>query len=654
MNKICIFAGTTEGRELVEFLCGQPVTVHACVATEYGQTLLEPAPGLTISAQRLTRQEMEQLFRREGFALVVDATHPYASVVTENICAACETCAVPYLRLLRGSNALPDDCVFVEDIPAAVDFLSGVDGNILLTTGSKELHRFASVEGFAQRVYARVLPMEDSLRLCDEAGVKKAHVIAMQGPFGVEMNVATLRAVEARYLVTKDTGTAGGFDEKIAAARQAGATLVVIGRPPQKQGLDLNQTIQTLCSRFGLRYRPKVSIVGIGPGSRQTMTGQVRSAIAGADCIIGAKRMVEAVAEGRHAVFHAIAPEEIARVIDQNRCYRRFVVAMSGDVGFFSGAKKLLPLLQDREVELLPGLSSLVCLCARLGTTYEDVVSVSAHGRQESILPQVRRHRRLFTLVGGENGMGRLCQQLDEAGLGQVQVSVGERLSYPDEKITRGSARQLAQLKFDSLSAALIENPDSQPLAPVGLPDEAFLRAEAVPMTKSEVRAVCLSKLALPQDAVAWDIGAGTGSVSVEMALLSGAGRVYAIERKPEAVALLQENGRRFGLTNLEVVEGLAPQACGALPAATHAFIGGSSGNIRQIMDLLVEKNPAVRIVATAIALETVAELTACMSRFEKAEVVCLTVARGRRAGEYHLMTGQNPIYIFTMEGAKC
>lgn len=655
MYKICVFAGTTEGRALVEFLQDQPIQVHACVATEYGQTLLQPAKNLTISAQRLTEQEMETLFRQQQFDLVVDATHPYASVVTENICAACSRCGLEYLRLLRSSTTLPDDSIFVEDIPTAVAFLNATEGNILLTTGSKELQKFIPIRDFADRVYARVLPMEQSLSLCDAAGVKKAHIIAMQGPFSVEMNVATLKAVGAKYMVTKDTGTAGGFDEKIAAARQAGARLVIIGRPPQKQGLELEAVIDRLCRDFGLVCRPGVTIVGIGPGSQETMTVQVRQAIAQADCIIGAKRMVEAVAGPGQVTFQAIAPEAIAQLIRDHRCYRRFLIAMSGDVGFFSGTKKLLPLLGDCQVQLLPGISSLVCLCAKLGTSYEDVVTVSAHGRQGSILPQILRNRRLFTLVGGDNGMGALCRELTEAGLGQVRIYVGERLSYPDEKITVGTAAQLAQMRFDSLSAALIENDQAQGPMPIGLPDEAFLRADAVPMTKSEVRAVCLSKLALPEEAVAWDIGAGTGSVSIEMALQARRGRVYAIERKEDAVQLLQENCRHFAAHNLEVVEGLAPEACGNLPAPTHAFIGGSSGNMKQIISLLLEKNPGVRIVATAIALESVAELTDCMKQFafEKKEVVSLTVARNRKAGPYNLMTGQNPIYIFTMEGGK-
>lgn len=653
MCKLCVFAGTTEGRELVEFLCTQAVSVTACVATEYGETLLSPRENLTISAQRLTREEMEALFSRENFDMVIDATHPYASVVTENIAAACEKAGVRYQRLLRSGCKAGEDAVFVPDIPAAVDYLNRTEGPILLTTGSKELAKYTGLYDFANRVYARVLPMEDSLRLCQSAGLKPAHILAMQGPFSVDMNVAMLKSLGAKYLVTKDSGTTGGFDEKVTAARAANATLVVIGRPPQREGLTLPETIQLLCREFDLKRKPRVTIVGIGPGSREAMTLEVRRAMEDADCLIGAKRMLEAGLRPNQTVFDAVSPAKIAEYINNHPEFNRFTVAMSGDVGFFSGAKKLLPLLSGCEVRALPGLSSLVYLCARLGTSYEDVRPVSLHGRDHDIVPDIRKYRRVFTLVGGENGMGLLCKQLTEAGLGGVKVSVGENLSYPQERISVGTAAELAEKEFSSLSVALIENDAADPVVTHGLPDEAFQRTESVPMTKSEVRSVCLSKLALTEHAICWDVGAGSGSVAIEMALQANSGQVFAIERKDTAVELLRENTRRFGLENLSVVPGLAPEACEDLPAPTHVFVGGSAGNMRQILDEILAKNPNARIVATAVTLESIGELTQCIKDipFTYTEVVSMSVARDRKAGPYHLMMGQNPIFIFTMQG---
>ena len=654
MYKLCVFAGTTEGRELVELLEGQPVAVTACVATEYGETLLTARENLTISAGRLRREEMEALLRREGFDLVVDATHPYAQEVTEHIAGACQGTETAYLRLLREEQGLPEGAVWTPDAAGAAAYLSGRPGNILLTTGSKELGRFASIPGFAQRTYARVLPMEASLRACEAAGLSPAHILAMQGPFSREMNLAMLRAVSAAWLVTKEGGAAGGFQEKAEAAAEAGAGLVVIGRPPQRQGVDFAGAAEEIRRRFGLRWRPRVTLAGIGPGSGEAMTGQVRRAIREADCLIGARRMLEAAAWAQKPGQEAVSPRDIVRCIQERPDCRRFTVLLSGDTGFFSGAKRLLPALADCQVEVLPGLSSLQVLCARLGTSYEDVTCLSLHGREGDVVPDAGRFRRLFVLVGGGTDASGLCGSLTRAGMGQVRVSVGERLGYPQERVTTGTAAELAGMDFDPLSAVLIENPQARPCAP-GLPDELFQRSgegPVVPMTKSEIRALVISRLRLREDSLCWDVGAGTGSVSIEIALQTRQGRVYAVEKREDALELLRENRERFHLWNLELVPGAAPQVCRDLPAPTHAFIGGSSGGLREIVSLLLEKNPAVRIAAAAVTLESVAELTGIVRDFQFAEheVLCLTSARGRVAGDYHLMTGQNPVYLFTMQ----
>ncbi|MGM9626539.1 MAG: precorrin-6A reductase [Faecousia sp.] len=651
MYKICVFAGTTEGRELIEFLSTQAVSVTACVATEYGEALLPSADNLTVSARRLPVQEIIGMLQENTFHLVIDATHPYAASITRSIAAACAQTGTEYLRLLRGASSVPEDAVYVADMASAVRFLNTTEGNVLLTTGSKELGAFSQMEDFAERVYARVLPMEASLASCRTAGVKPSHIIAMQGPFSREMNEAVLRYACAKWMITKDGGDVGGFEAKAAAARETGARMVVIGRPPQREGVDFSQTVELLCKRFGCVWRPQVSIVSLGPGSRGAMTADAQAAIDRADCLIGAGRMLDAVAAGQ-ARYSAIDPKAIADFILAHREYRRFAVVMSGDTGFFSGAKKLLPLLKDCDTEVIPGVSSLVTLCARLQTSYEDVYVTSLHGRDHNIVPDVRANRRVFALVGGENGIGQLCTTLTQAGLGHVTVHVGQRLSYPDEQITSSSAAELADGTYDSLSAALIENEAPDAVVTHGLPDAAFLREETVPMTKSEVRSVCLSKLRLTENAVCWDVGAGTGSVAIEMALQAKRGWVYAIERKDAAGKLLEENKAAFSAENLTVVPGCAPEACQGLPAPTHVFIGGSGGNLRQIVALILQKNPHARILATAITLESIAELTDCMKAFPftETEVVSMMIARDRRAGAYHLMTGQNPIYIFTMQ----
>ena len=586
---------------------------------------------------------------------MIDATHPYASAVTENLMHAALNTGTEYLRLEREGKDAPESAVVVPDTTAAVEYLNGTVGNIRLTTGSKELAAFSSIEDFEERTFARVLPVESSIAACREAGLKPSHILAMQGPFSIGMNAAMIKSVNAAYIVTKESGKAGGFEEKSLAAIKAGAKLIVIGRPDSGAlGLSFTDTLKLLEERFGFSSRPKVSVMGIGMGTRLGMTCEASEAMADAECLIGAKRMLE-LARPDQTVFEAVSSDDIADFIRAHKEYSRYGVLMSGDVGFFSGAKKLLPKLGFCDVRVIPGISSLSYLCSRAGASYEDVVSVSLHGREGSIIPSVRRNACVFALVGGENGAGKLIDELSSSSLSDVSVTVGERLGYCDERITQGKASELSGRTFDPLSAVLIENPCVESRA-AGLPDSAFMRnpqgKAVVPMTKSEVRAVVMSKLRLMDDSVCWDIGAGTGSVTVEMAMAAYKGIVCAIEKKAEAIELLKENVNSFGLKNVRVVEGSAPEVCADLNAPTHAFIGGSSGNMRQIVALLLKKNPQVRIAAAAISLETVSELTACIKEFDftETEVVCLNIAKSRAVTDYNLMIGQNPVYIFTLQ----
>ena len=654
MCKICIFAGTSEGRTLIERLTGRGARLTACVATEYGEELLGRHAGVEVRAERLDAAQMAEFFARERFDIVVDATHPYADRATENIAAACAETNTEYLRLARASDSESDDGVFVRDAAACAEYLKGTDGAVLLTTGSKELPIFAADEALRGRLYARVLPLESSLKVCADCGIAPDHIIAMQGPFDEELNLAMLRAVKARYLVTKDTGGAGGYSAKIRAAIRAGAQAVIIGRPAQREGASLSEVASLLEKRFDLRPVPKkVVLAGIGMGDPLSRTVALEKALSEADCLIGARRMLESVDAAGRRTYAAILAQDIARIIREETDCRRFLVLLSGDTGFYSGAKGLLAALDDMEVEVLPGIGSLQYFCARLRRSWEDVRAVSLHGRDCDLMHEVRSHPAVFALVGGEGGVQNALRRLEAAGLGGLEVSVGEMLGYPEERLTRGTVAELAQRDFPSLSVFLVENPAwRDEVVTHGLPDEAFDRDET-PMTKSEVRSVSLSKLRLTRGAVVYDVGSGSGSISVEAALQADAGRVYAVEMKEKAVALTRRNAEKFRLTNLEVIEGRAPEALNDLPAPTHAFIGGSSGSLRPIVDCLLEKNPHVCIVANAVTLESVAELSEIARGFDFSDICEIAVSKPRVLGRYRLMTAQNPVYIFTMQNGE-
>ena len=394
----------------------------------------------------------------------------------------------------------------------------------------------------------------------------------------------------------------------------------------------------------------KVYLIGMGMGAPETMTVWAREAVKECSTLVGAPRLLEPFQES-HTCVPLIAGSDIAEYIEKQQ-EGPIGVLLSGDTGFYSGAKKLWTLLGNHEVITIPGISSLSYFCAKLHTSWQDVKIVSAHGRSHNVVGEIQRNSRTFALTGGATKAEDICKELTRRGLGGVTVSVGERLSYPDERVVTGTAAELAEQTFADLSVVLAENPDPvvRPFNSPGLPDGAFLRGD-VPMTKEEVRALAISKLRLEEHHVVWDVGAGTGSVSVECALACPAGQVYAVEKKEEAVALLEENKARFHTGNLVVVSGTAPAALEDLPAPDRVFLGGTSGELEEILNIIFRKNPAARVVCTAVTLETVAEAARLFAPLEGADMVQVAATRTRQAGRYHLMDAQNPVWIFSGEG---
>lgn len=641
---------------LAEFLKRQKVPAYVCVATEYGGQLLEENSYLQVSHSRLDETQMRQLILEEGIYLTVDATHPYAVEVSANIRKACEEAGCEYIRLLRSSvqTGEEEEMVCVESVEAAVEFLKETEGNILVTTGSKELHKYTAIPAFEERVFARVLSTPEVARHCADLGFTGKHLICMQGPFSEELNTALLKQFGARWMVTKEAGKNGGYEEKIRAARNAGAKVVLIGRPVKESGLSLEEVIRTLIQKEEIQVQRKLAIVGIGMGNRDNMTVEAQKACMEADLLIGAGRMLEQIAESGKPVFVSYKPQEIYEYVMNHPEYEKIALLQSGDLGFYSGAKKLMEIFAGEEMEVYPGISSVVYLCDRLHMSWEDVVLVSQHGRYANLIGKIRKNKKVFALLGKGSMVNELCQKLTEYQMDQVVLHVGQDLSYPTEQIRTGFASELRTQSFADLCVVLLENPNPDTVVTHGMEDEAFLRAK-VPMTKSEVRSISLSKLRLAKDSVVYDVGAGTGSISIEAALQAEDGYVYAIEKKEEAVALMRENQKKFAVDNLEIVEGLAPEALESLPAPTHVFVGGSSGNMKTILELVLKKNPSVRIVINCIALETVAESLDCVKTLpvKEVDIAAVSIGKSKEIGKYHMMMGQNPVYVISCTGGE-
>ena len=680
MKQVIVFAGTTEGRQVSEWLAAAGVETLCSVATEYGGLLVEKQPHLSVHQGRLFPEEMEQLFTEEGKPLVLDVTHPYAVAVSANIKTACEKAGCEYLRLIRPSllcKNMDEQIVMVENVQAAIDFLKMTEGPIFVTTGSKELPKFMDLPDYQNRVYARVLATPEVVTQCTEAGFTGSHLICMQGPFSKEMNLAMLHSTGASWMVTKEAGRAGGFEEKMTAAKEAGVKVVLIGRPQEQAGVSVEDGVKLLAERFHIPSNSPDSrdgkrietaskdahhgendrvayLVGIGMGTPDHLTGEARAAFEKADCILGSGRMLDSFRATGKPLFDAYDSGKMLGFVQEHPEYRTIAVALSGDVGFYSGAKRLITAFEGAGIRtgLITGISSVTYFCSRLKIAWEDVKLMSIHGRKENLIAAVRTHFRTFTLLGGKDTVASLCEKLETYGLEKVKLSIGERLHYPEERITEGTPAELKEKSFDGLCVAIIENPAYRSGLPSCIPDEEFKRGDA-PMTKSEVRSLSVAKLNLNRDSIVWDIGAGTGSVTIEMALAAADGQVCAIEKKPAAAALIEENAKKFGTPNVEVHVGTAPEALTDLPAPTHAFIGGSSGNMTEILKLLLQKNPRVRVVVNAITLETVAEANSCFKElgFTEIDITQIQAAKAKKVGPYEMMMGQNPVYIFAGTG---
>ncbi|MGI6755925.1 MAG: precorrin-6y C5,15-methyltransferase (decarboxylating) subunit CbiE [Atopobiaceae bacterium] len=409
----------------------------------------------------------------------------------------------------------------------------------------------------------------------------------------------------------------------------------------------------------------KIYLIGIGMGNPDTCTLKALSALEASDVVIGAQRMLDAVEElvSTGHITHeltyqkAVLTDEIISKLKEAESSGKGVVSVvfSGDTGFFSGAGLIQKRLEDCDIETICGISSISYMAARIGKSWQGTKIISVHGRSADALGAIQTHTKTFILTGGALKVQDVCRQLCRWGLEDVEVYVGERLSYPDERIAHGTADDFYKMNFLDLSVMFVINPHAikRPFEAPSLSDNQFIR-DKVPMTKEEIRELICCKLKIQANHVVWDVGAGTGSVSVEAALAAREGHVFAVEKSLPALNLIYQNVEQFGLTNVEVVDGTAPSVLSVLPAPDRVFIGGSSGELAAIVAAAVAKNPQVRIVVSAVSLETITAVLPAFraSNLTHIECVQLSVARAREAGQYHLMRAENPVYLFSAEGA--
>ena len=804
MKKVLIYAGTTEGRELAQELAKERIYCDISVATEYGRQIMDEkiSPYICILQGRMTAEQMRRKYESEQYLAVVDATHPFATEVSVNIRESLRGLDIPYFRL--GREKIPGEAgerqaggrqaggrqagerqaggrqageqqaeeqnymarKYFQNTAACVEALKKTEGKIFLTTGSKELSVFCREETIRKRLVVRVLPGMESLRECVRNGLEGRQIIAMQGPFSKEMNLAMIRQYQASVLVTKESGKTGGEDTKLAAAGEAQIPSYIILRPDEKTPvMDMDEVLEQIRRLEGMTdpsrkktqegqdlvdlYDTKteevvyqkvhecqenkeqenkeqenkeqenkeqenkqqekkqeqhrnlqITLAGIGMGAEALLTEEVRNRIAEADYVFGAKRMVESIkklCKQNVKTYNCYLSKDIIPVIENiQENSAKIVILFSGDTGFYSGCEKLYNELCKHKgmgkAEVLPGISSLSMLSARTGISWQDAKILSTHGVEPALwksrlLDAAKHEKKTFLLTSGVADVQEignlLSSEFAKEEWKNLKIYLGYQLSYPQEWIKCLTVDKLCKLMDrdhndggqDSLQNSLQEEPQDQlqdkpeeglyvgmllnehpkkPRLTPGYPDDIFIRGQ-VPMTKEEVRAVSICKLHLTEDAVVYDIGSGTGSVSVEIAALSPHVQVYAMEVNGEAVSLLEENCKQFGLHNVRCIRTKAPDGLEDLPVATHAFIGGSKGNLREILWTLYRKNNHMRIVVNAVSMETICQMQELLKELpvEQEEILQLSVTKTKQLGSYHMLQAANPVYIYAFTFAE-
>lgn len=486
-SRVLILGGTSEGRELSRFAHEIGLSATVSVVSGYGGDLLEETRYVKVHQGALDREEMERFFERMRPELVLDATHPYARQVTEQAKELCGIMNIPYSRVIRDSQNQNGKGIFHADgAEQAVEILKQDSRPVFLTTGSKELGIFASAAHLKGRLIARVLPDSRVIKSCEDMGIRGPSLIAMQGPFSVEMNRAMLKSTGAGWLVTKESGSRGGFAEKLQAAQECGVSVIVLDRPVQEDGISVEEAraqMQILAGKAGCTFtepseekdylkegeasgKKELFLIGMGMGGAGQLTLEAKKALESCQILFGAPRMlrdVAALAPGAEKVSVYLA-EDIRDWLKthrgQNESFRAAAV-YSGDTGFYSGSRQLLELWKREEanwqVRVFPGISSVSALCAELKTSWEDLYLTSAHGRDCDPSALLEQHKRVFLLLGGKDPLAGLCRRLTEAGWGHAGVRAGICLGYDNQQLIQDRADRLLRVQAEGLVSVILE-----------------------------------------------------------------------------------------------------------------------------------------------------------------------------------------------------
>ena len=666
MKKILILAGTTEGRMLSDKMESAGIKHIVSVTSEYGETMMGEGENRTLKVGKMDENAMTCFLEKEGFEegdYLVDATHPFAKEASLNAKNVAAKMKLSYLRVVRDSVEIPDsDSVLVYDsMENCAEALKDINEPIILTTGSKGLEEYAGwvSKETLSNTYVRVIPSIESFEKCKAAGIDESHIVALQGPFSLDLNKALLSQYKIRHLVTKESGKAGGFAEKLKAALECGATIHVISRPEETEGMGLAETERILLSEFANDNLGEIILAGVGMGDRLSMTREVEEAIKSADVIFGAGRLLEGIqAEYK---FDKYLADDVMGILRQHPEFRKAVVLFSGDSGFYSGARKFnIKVNSDfkGKVTVLPGVSSVAYLASRLEVSYDDAFIYSLHGRfsKETLneaLWNIRYSEKSFILFSGASDVSALATEMNNRGI-TGEITLGINLSSASEEIVKLSVE--AAMDFNEMGSIIgyVHNmkAEKRPLIPF-FRDDDFIR-DKTPMTKEVIRHESIRRLGICEGDMIYDIGGGTGSVAIEIAGLHPTVKVVTIEVKDDRAVIIRQNAAKHHMDNLQVITG---DACEVLrredmPKPDAVFIGGSGGKLKEIMDVLSGKGSGIRFVINAVTIETIMEVEELLNKLEPRNLRAIQIGVNNleNIGRYHMFRAENPVVIYSFE----
>jgi len=400
--------------------------------------------------------------------------------------------------------------------------------------------------------------------------------------------------------------------------------------------------------------KAKVHIIGIAPQGASSLLPEARRLVNRAEMVFGGERLLQMFPHHpgeKVAIKNNLA--EVAALIKRNLGQKRMVVLASGDPNFYGIASYLTAKLGRNVVDMIPNVSAMQLAFARIRESWEDAVFVSVHSRPiEDIIETVRLNHKVGIFTDDEHTPAAIARVLLEHGVDGYRAYVCQNLGRKDEKVIETELPNLVKMKFSPLNIVILLRKKSKTRLQqtLGIPEASFHRRQDGLITKQEVRAVSLAKMRLADESVLWDIGAGSGAISIEASFLARKGRIYAIEKNDKDVAIIRKNLQKFCTPNVEVVQAFAPDGLGKLPDPTAVFIGGSGGRMEEILDFVSHRlKPGGRIVINVVVLENLsAAVDALKARGFVPDVSLVNIARSTSVMELTRFEALNPVFVVT------